>query len=118
MVEQTDAKDFRDRPDPIEHIHILQSFDDSIVIEWEKPCDNNEEIVLYNINVSESKEINEMDILYQTEAKADEPYASYKLPDLEPNTIYYVRVCAINSIGEGYPAKNVTFVRTMDDSIN
>ena len=69
-------------------------------LEWDKPCDNNEEIVLYNIYVSEDKTSEGM--LYQTEAQAENPFGTYKVPDLEPNHIYYVKVRAINSKGEGY----------------
>lgn len=58
---QTNAAEFRDKPDPIQFIRVIQSFADSLVIEWDKPCDNNEEIVLYNIYVAESKEISELD---------------------------------------------------------
>ena len=86
-----------------------------MVIEWDKPCDNNEEIVLYNIYVSEQKEASDLDSMYQTEAAADKDYASYKIPDLEPNTIYYVRVLAVNACGEGYKPDEPAFVRTMDD---
>lgn len=60
-VLQTNAAEFRDKPDPIQFIRVIQSFADSLVIEWDKPCDNNEEIVLYNIYVAESKEISELD---------------------------------------------------------
>lgn len=48
----------------------------------------------------------------------DQDYASYKIPDLEPNTIYYARVFAVNAIGEGYKADNLTFMRTMDECVN
>ena len=118
QVQEVDANNFRDRPDPINTVRLVQSFDDSVVIEWEKPCDNNEEIVLYNIQVSERRETNEMDILHQTEAKPEEQFATYRIPDLEPDTVYYVRVVAVNAIGEGYSPEKVHFVRTMKDSIN
>ena len=41
----------------------------------------------------------------------DQDYASYKIPDLEPNTIYYAQVFAVNAIGEGYKADNLTFCK-------
>ena len=85
QVETANPLNFRDRPDPIHEIRVLHSYNDSVIIEWDKPCANNEEIVLYNINISESRETSEMDMLYQTEAMADQDVASYKLPDLEPN---------------------------------
>jgi len=56
--------------------------------------------------------------LYQTEAKVDQLYASYKIPDLEPNTIYYLRVFAVNAIGEGYKPDQPVFARTMEDTLH
>lgn len=97
---------------------MLQTFDDSVVIEWERPCSNNGNILLYNIYISESKTRQEVDLMYQTEAQADQEYVSYKVPDLEPNTVYYVWVHAVNGLGEGYPAERPSFVRTMADSLN
>lgn len=117
-VEQTDAAEFKDRPDPIQNVWVLQSFDDSVILQWEKPCENNEEIVLYNIFVSEQKNVTNSDMLYQTEAKKEEELASYKISDLEPNKIYYVRIFAVNAVGEGYPADDSAFIRTMDDALN
>lgn len=49
---------------------------------------------------------------------ADQDYASYKVPDLDPDTIFYVWVHAVNALGEGYPAEQPNFVRTMGDSLN
>ena len=72
---------------------------------------------MYNIYISENKEVTNMDMLYQTEAKKEEEL-SYKISDLEPNKIYYVRIFAVNAIGEGYPAEESSFVRTMDDTLN
>ena len=117
-LESTNAADFRDKPDPVESIRILNSFHDSIVFEWDKPCDNNEEIILYNVYVGEQKQF-EIDsaLLYQTEATADQNIASYKVTDLEPDQIYYVRVFAVNSKGEGYPAKQPFFARTMKEDL-
>ena len=60
----TSAADFKDKPDPIQHVSVLQSLDDSVVIEWEKPCDNNSEIVLYNIFISEARQPSDMDMMY------------------------------------------------------
>ena len=57
-------------------------------------------------------------MLYQTESKKEEELASYKVANLEPNKIYYVRIFGVNAIGEGYPAEESTFVRTMDDTLN
>jgi len=57
-------------------------------------------------------------MLYQTEAKKEEQLASYKISDLEPNKIYYVRIFAVNAVGEGYPADDSAFIRTMDDALN
>ena len=43
---------------------------------------------------------------------------SYRIPDLEPDTIYYVRIQAVNAIGEGYKADQPAFIRTMEDNLN
>ena len=117
-VENTTAADFKDKPDPIESIRVLQSFDDSLIIEWERPCDNGSEIILYNIYVSESKDNTELEVMYQTEANPEVQYPTYKIPDLEPNTIYYVRVFAQSGEGEGYKPAESSFIRTMDDNLN
>ena len=103
-VQKMAAEDFKDKPDPVWPIRALNSYDDSVIIEWEKPCDNNEDIVLYNIYVSESKEASDLDVLYQTEAQPGDKFATYRIPDLESNTIYYVRILAVNAVGEGYQA--------------
>ena len=63
-VENTTAADFKDKPDPIQIVRVIQSFDTSLLIEWDRPCDNNSEIILYNIYISLSKEPNEMDDMY------------------------------------------------------
>ena len=117
-VANTTAADFKDKPDPIQIVRVVQSFDTSLVIEWDRPCDNNSEIILYNIYISLSKEPNEMDDMYQTEAKPEEQYAEYRIPDLQANTIYYIRVLAVNGIGEGYKPTQASFARTMDDNLN
>ena len=57
-------------------------------------------------------------MLYQTEAQAENPFGTYKVPDLEPNHIYYVKVRAINSKGEGYVPDQPTFVRTMETTLS
>lgn len=117
-VKETDAANFRDKPDPIEFVRVINSFESSVILEWDKPCNNNEEVVLYNIYVSEEREVTQEDQLYQTEAIADQDVATYKVADLEPKKIYYVRVFAVNAIGEGYPAEQSTYVRTMDDALS
>lgn len=99
-------------------MRVLNSFDDSVVIEWDRPCSNNEEIILYNIYVSETSTRQETDLMYQTEAHPANEFASYKIPDLEPDTIYYVWIHAVNALGEGYKAKRPGFMRTMTDSLN
>jgi len=68
-----------------------------VVIEWDKPCTNNEEIIFYNVYVSERKQFSELDMMYQIEAQQDHSYSSYKIPDLEADCIYYVRVNAVNA---------------------
>ena len=42
----------------------MQAFEDSVVIEWDRPCSNNEDIILYNIYVSEESSRKELDLLY------------------------------------------------------
>lgn len=32
--------------------------------------------------------------------------------------MYYVRVIAVNAIGEGYPPNELSLVRTMEDALN
>ena len=62
-VQKMAAEDFKDKPDPVWPIRALNSYDDSVIIEWERPCDNNEDIVLYNIYVSETREASDLDVL-------------------------------------------------------
>ena len=52
--------EFKDKADPIQSIVVLHSFSDSVVLQWDKPCDNNVEIVLYNIYVGEGPEHSSM----------------------------------------------------------
>ena len=48
-LQSTTLADFEDRPDPIEEVRVTKSADNFIVIEWDKPCENNQPILSYNI---------------------------------------------------------------------
>lgn len=56
--------------------------------------------------------------MYQIEVQPEDQITSYTIPDLEPNSIYYLRVNAVNALGEGYLADRPSFVRTMEDTLN
>ena len=51
-LQTTTLANFEDRPDPIEEIRVVKSADNYIVIEWDKPCENNSPIQSYNIYLS------------------------------------------------------------------
>jgi len=64
QLKEADPENFRDRPDPINSVRLMQSFNNSLIIEWDMPCSNNEEIVLYNIYISERREARDIDMLH------------------------------------------------------
>jgi alpha-tubulin suppressor-like RCC1 family protein len=55
---------------------------------------------------------------------SDEPFfaekikSSYTITHLNPATIYYVRVNAVNEQGEGYTNKEAFFIKTMSEKID
>ena len=84
-LEEAEGGNFKDRPDPIEEVRVIHSYENSVVVEWDRPDDNNEEIVLYNVYVTERKDDSSRDRLYQTEAHPEQSRASLKINGLEPN---------------------------------
>lgn len=106
--------------------------DVSVSISWDEPCDNNLPIVSYKIYLGQMKT---QDAKSQTkiywehvqtiDQLSNDPYFEGKITNnctvsgLQPNTCYYLKVTAVNEIGnEGYHAKEPFFVQTMDSKIN
>ncbi|KAK9869632.1 hypothetical protein WA026_003377 [Henosepilachna vigintioctopunctata] len=72
----------------------------SISLHWKEPLDNGSEITAYNIEIGERQ------------ITVEAPASSYEITSLHCNTVYKIRIQAINSIGES-PFSSVLKVATL-----
>ena len=127
-LKTTTLATFEDKPDPIESIRVVKTADNFVVIEWDKPCENNVPITCYNIYMSDDSEFQNVEI-YDTidpdvVPNAEEPsndqriVQTYTVINLNPNHSYYIKVRAENALGEGYVAKFPQIIMTLDSSMH
>ena len=104
-LQSTTLADFEDRPDPIEEVRVTKSADNFIVIEWDKPCENNQPILSYNIYLGTTSTFEDATVIdsvdpeqpSETPGQENETIVqTYTVIDLEQNTSYYIKVRAEN----------------------
>ena len=73
-LQSTTLADFEDKPDPIEEVRVVKSADNFLVIEWDKPCENNQPILSYNVYLSNTSTFEDAEMIDQVDPdQATEP---------------------------------------------
>ena len=123
-LKKTTLKSFKDRPDEVKSVRVIGCKRGQITIEWDKPNHNNCQITAYKIylgqktiqrgnyftwmNNIDDKESSNSDISINSDTSSsyieiDEvTQTQYTFLGLESKIGYYVKVTAVNDIGEGY----------------
>lgn len=114
-LQQESLGTFTDVPDPVAQIRVIESFGDSVVIEWDPPCGNNQEIISYHIFQSRVQDPKTFEQIDKIEAVPDPETGCmvYTVRNLDEDQFYFLKVNAENSMGLGYPADQPSMVHTM-----
>ena len=97
---------------------------DSVKIRWEAPSSNNAAVTGYKIYLANKtieraggiKPKNEKGSRLVADLPAD--HLQHKVDGLQPSTVYYVEVFAVNKVGQGYPADRPQMIMTQPAAYN
>jgi len=107
---------FEDRPDEIKDIFVDYATSDEVMISWDCPDSNNCKIDSFKIYISENDILSHKrnapsqntvhSMILIEEVPNDENFQfCYKLSGLKSSSAYFIKVTAVNKIGEGYHPK-------------
>ena len=130
-IDNKQLETFEDRPDEIKLIFVCSSNQNSVVVSWDSPDDNNSPIESFNIYISDQEIKIKIENIGDNVVSKDEQMQkahemklveniknnktnSYVLKELKANSVYYVMVTALNKFGEGYRPKEPSLVITQD----
>ena len=122
----TNLRTFEDKPDAIKEIFVDSVTHSEAVISWYPPDENNSKIQSFRVYVSETDVLSHHNQKNQSSSSQvgmklveDVPNDNsfcYKLRGLKPNSAYFVKVIAVNAIGEGYSPKHLSLILTHKES--
>lgn len=102
-------------PAGVTSIKVVQQSSSHVRLRWRHPGNNGAAITSYNIEVAGCKNIS-FDVMTSEGSETEEEISvvqEYDITDLQPNTLYRIRVQAVNKIGCG-PFSSTVFASTGD----
>ncbi|XP_022798251.1 fibronectin type-III domain-containing protein 3A-like [Stylophora pistillata] len=102
-------------PLAVTSIKVVQKSSSHVSLRWRHPGNNGATITSYNVEVAGFKNIS-FDVTSEgseAEEETTSPYQDYDINELQPNTVYRIRVQAVNKIGCG-PFSATVFASTGD----
>lgn len=103
-------------PSAVTSIRVVQNSSSHVSLRWRHPGNNGAPITSYNVEVAGFKNIS-FDVSNSEGSEAEEEttsvYQDYDINELQPNTVYRIRVQAVNKIGCG-PFSATLFASTGD----
>lgn len=102
-------------PAAVTSIKPVQQSSSHVRLRWRHPRNNGAAITSYNVEVAGCKNIS-FDVMTSEGSETEEETSviqEYDVTDLQPNTLYRIRVQAVNKIGCG-PFSSTVFVSTGD----
>lgn len=102
-------------PSAISSIKVVQQSSSHVRLRWKHPGNNGATITSYNVEVAGCKNISfDVNTTEGCETEEEAPVVQeYDITDLQPNTLYRIRVQAVNKIGCG-PFSSIVLASTYD----